>query len=260
VVGWVAWKFPALVRRIADAGHELGSHSFWHEVIRFHSRDSLAADLARSKHLVEDLTGLPVRGFRAPGSSITPSTAWAFDVVLEQGYEYDASLCPGYSSHGGFASSFHGPHRVRCDAGDLAEVPASTLGLGSWRMCYAGGGYLRLLPYRAIRACIALENRLGRPATVYVHPREIDPDQPRMDLPLVRRFKYYVGLRSTQAKLRALLREHRFVCAGDWLAEHGDGLRTRVLDVCGRRQTACHPDPARIPPPPPREAASGAAL
>jgi polysaccharide deacetylase family protein (PEP-CTERM system associated) len=92
VVGWVAEQHPRLVRRIAEAGHELASHSYWHEVVRRHDRTSLSADLERSKKLLEDLGGAPVRGFRAPGGSITPECAWAFDVIIERGYAYDASI------------------------------------------------------------------------------------------------------------------------------------------------------------------------
>lgn len=231
VVGWIAWRYPGLVRRIADAGHEVASHSFWHEVMGRHHRDSLREDVGASRRLLEDLTGAPVRGFRAPGGSITPETAWVFDVLTEAGYAYDSSLCPGLSSHGGFPSPWHGPHRVRCNAGELAEIPSSTVGLGGRRLPYAGGGYLRLLPGAVIRALIALDNRSGRPANVYVHPREIDPDQPRMSLAPLRRFKYYVGLRSTERKLESLLARFHFLPASAWLEAHGEALRTRVLDV-----------------------------
>jgi hypothetical protein len=192
-----------------------------------------------------------VRGFRAPGNSITPATAWVFDVIAEQGYTYDASLCPGISSHGGYPSPFRGPHRVLCNAGELAEIPTSTVALAGRRVSYAGGGYLRLFPYPLIRACLRADNRAGRPATVYVHPREIDPDQPRMKLPLKRRFKYYVGLRSTAGKLRALLRENRFGSAEAWLAAHGADLDDRVLDVRADAARAPAPLTAPHPPPPP---------
>jgi len=251
VVGWVAQRHPALVRRIAAAGHEIASHSFWHEVIRNHDRASLSADLAGSKRLLEDLGGRAVRGFRAPGGSITPQTAWAFDAIVEQGYGYDASLCPGYSSHGGFPSPYRGPHRVRCQAGELAEIPSATVGLGRRRLPYAGGGYLRLLPYAVIRACIRADNRSGRPTNIYVHPREIDPGQPRMKLSPARRFKYYVGLRSTRGKLESLLREHRFVSAGDWLDAHGDSLASSVLDVRAAAAPGAASPPHRTPPPAP---------
>ncbi|NNL65224.1 MAG: DUF3473 domain-containing protein, partial [Myxococcales bacterium] len=190
IVGWVAKRQPELVRRIAAGGHEIASHSYWHEVLQRHDRASLAADLSASKALLEDLAGAPVTGFRAPGGSITPAQAWAFDVLLDAGYAYDASLCPGYSSHGGFPSPYLGPHRLRCERGLLDEVPSATIGVGTRRMPYAGGGYLRLFPYAVQKLATQIENRSGRPSTVYVHPREIDPDQPRMALPALRNFKY----------------------------------------------------------------------
>jgi polysaccharide deacetylase family protein (PEP-CTERM system associated) len=247
VVGWVAERHPDLVRRIAASGHEIGSHSYWHEVMRNHDRESLGADLGSSRRLLQDLSGQPVEGFRAPGNSITPDTAWTLDVVVEQGFAYDSSLCPGVSSHGGYPSPFVGPHLVRCTSGEIAEIPSSTVGVAGRRIPYAGGGYLRLFPYALIRACLRGDNGAGRPANVYVHPREIDPDQPRMALPARRAFKYYVGLRGTQAKLRRLLREHRFTSASAWLSEHRDEIAGQVLDV---REHAARGGAAVAHPPP----------
>lgn len=251
VVGWIAERFPDLVRRIAEAGHELASHSYWHEVIPRHDRRSLGADLERSKGLLEEISGAPVAGFRAPGGSITPECAWAFDVILEQGFSYDSSIWPAMSSHGGFATPFSGPHSLRTASGELTEIPASTLRIGGMRLPYAGGGFLRLFPYRLIRAAIVQNVRQGDPTTVYVHPRDLDRDQPRMSLPRRRYFKYYVGLASTESKLRALLSNFRFVPAATWIAEHATGLRERMLDV--REVAAGHPrpDPRLVPPPPP---------
>ncbi len=231
VVGWVAWKHPKLVKRIADAGHEIASHSFWHEVVTRHTRVSLAEDLNASKKLLEDLSGQAVHGFRAPGGSITNDTAWAFDVIAEAGFSYDASVNPGHSSHGGFATPHFGPHTIRCRSGELAEIPWTTVGFAGRRLPFAGGGYLRLFPYPLIRSCVGAENRAGRPATIYVHPREIDPDQPRMELPWQRRFKYYVGLNSTAPKLRSLLRDHRFVTASEWLERNGASVAAAVFEV-----------------------------
>lgn len=249
VVGWVAQRHPRLVRRIADAGHEVASHSYWHEVVPRHSRASLVQDLAASRKLLEDLSGQRVRGFRAPGGSITHATAWALGAVAETGFAYDASLNPGHSSHGGFATPWLGPHRLRTAGGDLWEIPWTTVGVAGRRLPFAGGGYLRLFPYGVIKTCVGVENRAGRPVNVYVHPREIDPEQPRMALPWKRRFKYYVGLRSTAAKLRALLRDHPFVSAGAWLDAHGARVADQVFDV--RALGAAPPEHAPLAPPPP---------
>lgn len=251
VVGWIARREPEMVRRIAAAGHEIASHSYWHEVLSRHDARSLAADLAASKHRLEDLSGTAVTGFRAPGGSLTPAQAWAFDVILSAGYRYDASLMPGYSSHGGFPTPYLGPHRLRAANGLLDEVPWSTVSVAGRRVSYAGGGYLRLFPGAFARWATRRENRQDRPAVVYVHPRELDVEQPRMALPAVRRFKYYVGLASTEPKLRSLLREFHWMGARDWLAAHARQIEPLVFDV---RELAAAtppaPDPALIPPEP----------
>ncbi len=249
-VGWVAWRLPGLVRRIADRGHEVGCHSFWHELLPRYDRPALEADLSTARALLQDQSGQPVLGFRAPGSSLVPEVAWVFDLLQELGFTYDASLSTGLSSHGGFPSPFRGPHRVRWPGGALWEIPWSTVGLGQRRVPYAGGGYLRLLPYAAVRAAVALENCLGRPAVLYVHPREIDPTQPRMKLPAGRRFKYYVGLRGLETKLRRLLHALDLLPAGAWIEAHGASVAHHILD-CASPPSTHRPDPAHIPPAPP---------
>jgi len=255
VVGWVAERHVDLVRRIARAGHELASHSYWHEVVGRHDRRSLAADLERSRKLLEDLSGARVEGFRAPGGSITPACAWAFDLILEKGYRYDASIWPGHSSHGGFPTPYEGPHWLRTEAGELVEIPASTVGWRGVRVPYAGGGYFRLLPGAAIRGAMAANARRGQPTTFYVHPRDFDLDQPRMKLPAKRYFKYYVGLRGAEAKLRSLLRDYAFVSAREWIAGNEAALADRLLDVRSLRVREPRPDPALVPPLPPARGA-----
>lgn len=217
VVGWVAERHPALLRRISEAGHELGSHSYWHQTIRHYDARELREDLERSRKAIEDASATRITGFRAPGNSITRETAWALEVIREAGFAYDSSLCPGVSSHGGFENGCPGPHRIRVAAGDLVEIPSSTWKIGGRRIPYAGGGYLRLLPYPLIRAGVDAEARRGRPTNVYLHPREIDPGQPRLRLSPLRSFKYYVGLAGTEKKVRSLLRDYRWVSAAQWI-------------------------------------------
>ena len=250
-IGWVAERNRDLVRRIADAGHEVGSHSYWHELVARHDRASFREDLARSRKTLEDITGGPIRGFRAPGFSITPESAWAFDLVLEEGFTYDSSLWPGRSLYGGFATPLDGPHVVRCNGGDLFEIPASTRVRGL-PLPYSGGGYLRLLPRWLIRACIRSNARLGVPTALYVHPRDFDDGQPRMNLPATRMFRSYVGLAGAQRKLRSLLGAFQWTSASAWITKYGETARTRLLDVRGldsRDRDAAPAGEASIHPP-----------
>jgi len=250
VVGWVARRHPDLVRRIVAAGHEIASHSWWHEIVGRHSRQSAREDLAAARALLEDLAGSPVTGFRAPGNSVGPAQAWVFDVLVETGHRYDASISPGFASHGGFPHAPLAPHRIRCAAGEIDEIPMSTVGLAGRRFPYAGGGWLRLFPYPLLRAAARSEARAGRPTCLYLHPREIDPGQPRMALPALRRFKYYVGLSGAEAKLRALLRDFRWLGARDWLAGQPAAERP-LFDVREQARAAPpDPDPALVPPAP----------
>jgi polysaccharide deacetylase family protein (PEP-CTERM system associated) len=247
-IGWVAERNKELVRRIADAGHEVGSHSYWHDLVARHDPKSFGRDLERSRKVLEDATGLPVRGFRAPGFSITPATAWAFDIVLEQGFTYDSSVWPGRSSYGGFSTPLDGPHLLRCDAGELIEIPASTRVRGI-PLPYSGGGYLRLLPEWLIRSCIRTNARRGIPTALYVHPRDFDARQPRIQLSATRTFRSYVGLGGAERKLRGLLGAFRWCSAGAWIEKHRDTTRARVLDVrSGAGGRANDAGPLRTPP------------
>ncbi len=216
ILGWVAERHPALVRRIADAGHELGTHSFWHRKVYDLTPEVFRADLADSIAAIRAGAGegRDIRGFRAPSFSITPGAEWAFDVLLDAGLTYDASLFPARRGHGGYPCP-RAPHWVTAPSGRrLAELPMSVASAGPARVGFSGGGYLRLLPSWAIEAGIAREARVGRPTVVYLHPRDFAPDCPRVPMPLHRRFKCYVGMGATADKLRRLLASHRWApCA-----------------------------------------------
>ncbi len=256
VVGWIAWRSPGLVRRIAAAGHEIASHSFWHELVTYHHRESFRADLTTSKKLLEDITGQAVQGFRAPGWSITPEQTWAFEILAEEGFRYDASMVSGIASHGGFRSPFMGPHTLVLPKHELVEVPLATFGLGRWRLPYSGGGYLRLFPYPLIRGAAHRTRKSGEPFCVYVHPREIDPGQPRMNnLPMLRKFKYYVGLKHTERKLRRLLNDFSFVPISDWIESYPERIAERRYRIDTFPEPA--PDYSRIPPNPPADVLQG---
>lgn len=250
LIGWVAARNKDLVRRIADAGHELGSHSYWHELIARYDRAALDRDLEVSRKVIEDTSGVPVRGFRAPGFSITRDSAWAFDLILRHGFEYDSSLWPGRSSYGGFPTRWAGPFMIRAAGGDIVEIPATTRVWGI-PVPYCGGGYLRLLPAPVVRGCIAANARQGIPTTLYIHPRDFDADQPRIPLSPMRRFRSYVGLAAAEQKLRALLRTFEWTSAGAWIEQNAPSIAGRILDVRDlASSTSPAPDSERIPPPP----------
>lgn len=219
ILGWVAQRHPTLVRRIADAGHEIATHSYWHRKVYELSPAQFREDIERSLAVLHAAApGVSIQGFRAPSFSITKGCEWAFDVLLDCGLTYDASLFPAARGHGGYACT-PGPHTLTAPSGrPLRELPMSIapVGIGPFRkaMCYSGGGYLRLLPGFMIEQGLASEARAGRSTVVYLHPRDFAPDCPRPAMPIHRRFKCYVGIRSTERKLRTLLAHHRWTtCA-----------------------------------------------
>jgi polysaccharide deacetylase family protein (PEP-CTERM system associated) len=222
VLGWIAERHPALVKRIGDAGHELGTHSFWHRKVYELSPEDFRQDMELSLEAIRSAaaggTGraadVSILGFRAPSFSITQGAEWAFDVLLDLGLEYDASLFPAARGHGGYACT-PGVHVVTAPSGrTIPEIPMSIapVGLGPIRkrMCYSGGGYLRLLPLSMIEQGVRAEVAAGRPTVVYLHPRDFAPDVPRVKMPPHRAFKCYVGMRTTEGKLRALLSRYRW--------------------------------------------------
>jgi polysaccharide deacetylase family protein (PEP-CTERM system associated) len=211
VLGWVAEHFPALVRAIAARGHEIASHGYAHRLVYSQTPDAFRSDVGRAKKLLEDACGQAVAGYRAPSFSITRQSLWALDVLIEEGYRYDASIFPVRHDRYGIPDAPRQPYLVTRASGTLTEVPGSTVRVGSTNLPVAGGGYFRLLPYWWTRWGIArLNNDEGQPAVFYLHPWEIDPDQPRIRAGMVSRFRHYRNLHKTEARLRQLLRDFRF--------------------------------------------------
>ena len=194
VVGWVAWRNPQIVGLIADAGHEVACHSFWHAPVSAHNRSSFVADLRACKSILEDLSAQPVKGYRAPGGIRARGDAWAFEVLVTHGLTYDASLRCYAPSRRELESPFKGPHLVQCPSGLLVELPFSTTGIGRMRMRFADGRSLRFLPARAIRAMARAERARGRPIHLHLRPRDFDPRQPRLKLSPFGRLKHYSGV------------------------------------------------------------------
>jgi polysaccharide deacetylase family protein (PEP-CTERM system associated) len=206
-VGYFGKRFPHLVREALAGGHEIASHSYFHRLVYQMSPAEFYQDALASRKLLEDISGRPVRGFRAPAFSVTERTPWFFDKLAEAGYRYDSSVFPARHQTGGLASGRFEPHSVETSAGSIAEFPITMVRTLGARMCFFGGGYLRLFPYRLMRSMGRRVLKEGRPVVFYIHPREIDPDQPRMPLSRRRRFTCYVNLRSTRRKIERILRD-----------------------------------------------------
>jgi polysaccharide deacetylase family protein (PEP-CTERM system associated) len=211
VLGWVAERFPSLVGRIAAAGHEVASHGYWHQLVFDLTPAEFAEDVRRTKLLLEDQCGTAVLGYRAPSYSITRRSLWALDVLLESGYRYDASIFPIHHDRYGIPDAPRHAHALTRPHGQLAEVPPATVRLGSFNLPMSGGGYFRLLPYAWTRWGVAHINRHERrPAVFYLHPWEIDPDQPRLPVSGLSRLRHYRNLHLTAERLERLLGDFAF--------------------------------------------------
>ena len=223
VLGWIAKRHPALVRAIEGQGHEVGCHGYGHQMITRLSRAEFAADLERAKTTLEDAAGVRVIGYRAPTFSVVRETLWSLEVLAEAGFRYDSSIFPIVHDRYGIAEAPRFPHRRAAGAGGtIAEFPLSTVTRFGWRFPVAGGGYFRLLPYSVTAWALRSLNRVeGQPGIVYLHPWEIDPDQPRLPVGRVTQFRHSVNTRWTESKLRRLLGEFRFAPAQDVLATSG---------------------------------------
>lgn len=208
-LGWIAERYPKLVRDIAAAGHEVASHGYAHLRATEQSRREFTEDVARAKQLLEDITGQPVGGYRAPSFSIGHANPWAFDVLRESGYRYSSSVYPVRHDHYGMPDA----PRFRYQAREgLIEIPVTTTRLFGRNLPAGGGGYFRLAPYALSRWALQRVNREdGQPAIFYMHPWEIDPGQPRVaDIDLKTRFRHYVNLGRTESRLQRLLRDFRW--------------------------------------------------
>jgi len=215
-LGWIAERHPKMVKRIADAGHEVASHGWDHVRVTHQTPEEFRSSVRRSKSCLEQITGAAVLGFRAPSFSIVPGLEWAFDVLVEEGYRYDSSLFPIRRPGGyGYASAGREPFVLDRPAGPLAELPPATLRQLGVNLPAGGGAYFRIFPYALVRAAFSDFDRRGIPGTFYMHPWEIDPDQPRQRAPLSSRLRHYTGLARTLPRLERLLSEFRFTAIAD---------------------------------------------
>jgi polysaccharide deacetylase family protein (PEP-CTERM system associated) len=208
-LGWIAERYPRLVTRIVAEGHELASHGYGHHRATDQHRAEFSDDICRAKSLLEDVSGVEVKGYRAPSFSVGKRNPWAFDCIAEAGYRYSSSVYPIRHDHYGMpdAPRFSYQSRDR-----LLEIPVTTARLLNRNWPAGGGGYFRLMPYALSRSLIRRVNEAeGRSAVFYFHPWELDPGQPRVSgTSLKTRFRHYLNLHRTEPRLRSLLRDFRW--------------------------------------------------
>lgn len=210
LLGWIARYRPEVARTIANAGHEIASHGFWHDQVTSLTPAEFLEDVRSSKRELEDVTGTAVLGYRAPSFSIIPGWEWAFDVLIEAGYRYDSSLFPIRRRGYGYPSAQRTPHLIQRPNGKLAEFPLATTKILSYPVPAAGGGYLRQFPLAVIQRAFREASDRGESATFYVHPWEIDPWQPRLAVSQLNRIRHYRGLDAALPRIERLLEEFSF--------------------------------------------------
>jgi polysaccharide deacetylase family protein (PEP-CTERM system associated) len=223
ILGWVAHRFPELVREIHRAGHEIGSHSYWHRLIYTLTPDEFRNDLRLSKSVLEDIIGEPVRAYRAPSFSITRRSLWALDILAEEGFTCDSSIYPIYHDRYGIPNAQRRLHQIETPSGPLWEFPPSVVRLGRMNLPVSGGGYFRLYPLTWTTRSLRRINRRQQPFMFYIHPWEIDPDQPRLQAgSRLSRARHYVNLGRTEHKLSRLLTQFRFSRMADCIQQEAE--------------------------------------
>ena len=219
VLGLVAERTPAVVKAIQAAGHEIASHGWDHRRVTELTAEEFRDSVRRAKALLEAQTGAPIFGFRAPSYSIVSGREWALDVLIEEGYRYDSSLFPVRRPGYGYRDGARDPHWIERPVGRLAELPPATWRVMGANLPAAGGAYFRIFPYGLVRAALRQCESRGVPGVFYLHPWEVDPQQPRLAVSLSARLRHYTGLKRTLPRLERLLSEFRFTTIVDGLRE-----------------------------------------
>jgi polysaccharide deacetylase family protein (PEP-CTERM system associated) len=211
VLGWVADKFPALIKDISAAGHELASHGYHHQLVYLLTPSQFRDDVRRSKGTIEQIAGAPVRGYRAPSFSIVKQSLWALDVLIEEGFAYDASIFPIRHDRYGIADAPRHAHMIKRASGSILELPSSTVKVGQTNYPIAGGGYFRLFPYAMTKWGISQVNTADlQPVMLYIHPWEVDREQPRLPGPMTTQLRHHIGMATTIDKLNRVMEDFSF--------------------------------------------------
>jgi polysaccharide deacetylase family protein (PEP-CTERM system associated) len=207
ILGWVAERFPSLVREIAANGHELACHSYWHRLIYKLSPRDFRDDTLRAKNVIEQISGQAVNGYRAPTYSIVDDSVWALEILAELGFSYDSSIYPIRHDRYGMPWTPRMPFRFETPCGPITEFPITTFRLRGQNMPVGGGGYLRLLPMLYTQLGLKQVRKEGLPIVIYIHPWEIDPEQPRLPIKLTSRLRHYTNLARMYERFTNVLQE-----------------------------------------------------
>jgi polysaccharide deacetylase family protein (PEP-CTERM system associated) len=219
-LGWIADRFPQLIREIAEAGHELACHSYWHRLVYQMTPAEFRDDLRQARNSIEDAWGTRIVAYRAPSWSITAESLWALDILAEEEFAYDSSIFPIHHDRYGIPNAIRHPHPLPNGAAPLWEFPAAVIRFLKLNVPISGGGYLRLYPVSwTVRWLRRINEVLNQPFLIYVHPWELDPDQPRVCAPW-KAWRHFVNLSTTATKLDALLMAFRFGRMGDVLRDY----------------------------------------
>ena len=232
VLGWIAERYPHLVKRIQDHGHELGCHGYAHQLITTLNQREFSNDLLKARDIIGNIIGHQPLSYRGPGFSITIDNEWALETIAECGFKYDSTIYPGKHGHGGHQNFNSSPVTVIFGNSDknLKEFPVSVTRIFGKQMCFSGGGYLRLLPYSIIKKKIEKFNAQKIPVMIYLHPRDFDPDTPQLKMPYYRAFKCYINLKSTTLKLVRLLEHFKFTTLSSFCENYNwDNRRSVIL-------------------------------
>jgi polysaccharide deacetylase family protein (PEP-CTERM system associated) len=218
VLGWVAEHYPEIVRDIYSSGHEVACHGYNHRLIYDLTPEEFREDIRRAKDILEDITGMPIMGYRAASYSVVKKTLWALDILIEEGFLYDSSIFPIHHDRYGFPEAERFPHIIKRRNGTLYEFPLSTYRIFRQNIPVAGGGYFRLLPLWITKTAIKrINEHEKKPVIFYLHPWEIDTYQPRLNGRWLSQIRHYINLKSTMPKLKTLLSEFRFKPLSEFL-------------------------------------------
>jgi polysaccharide deacetylase family protein (PEP-CTERM system associated) len=220
VLGWLAERNPTLVRKIHDAGHEVASHGFEHKMISNMTPAEFREDIRKSKHILEGITNSEIHGYRAPTFSIVEKTKWAYEILLEEGFRYSSSVYPIWHDRYGWPEFGQEPRSMAANGnGEIWEIPMAVWSIGPFRIPFGGGGYLRLYPLFLTKVLFRSQLEKGKPSILYMHPWELDADQPRINAPFLRHLRHYAGIRNMENKLVRLLQSLEFGTVRQYMEE-----------------------------------------